>query len=77
MKRKVKAKIDAALESGCHVVFCGGRGYQKKLIQNYIFMKQFPKGKVAMISSDGIRASEQADYEEIETKLKQAMKDET
>ena len=76
MKRKIKAMIDAALESGVHVVFCGGRGYQKKLIQNYILMKQFPKGKVAMISSGGIRVSEQADYEEIETKFKQAMKDE-
>lgn len=77
MNRKIKARIDAALESGGHVVFCGGRGYQKKLIQNYIFMKQFPKEKVAIVSPDVIRASEQADYEEIETKFKQAMKDET
>ena len=69
MDRKIKARIDAALESGGHVVFCGGRGYQKKLIQNYIFMKQFPKEKVAIISPDGIRESEPADYEEIETKL--------
>ena len=69
MNRKIKARIDAALESGGNVVFCGGRGYQKKLIQNYIFMKKFPKGKVAIISPDGIRESELADYEEIETKL--------
>jgi len=69
MNRKIKARIDAALESGGHVVFCGGRGYQKKLIQNYIFMKQFPKDKVAIISPDGIRESKLADYEEIETKI--------
>ena len=68
--------IDIALESGDHIVFCGGRGYQKKLIQDYIFTKQFPKGKVAIIGPDGIRESELADYEEIETKFKQAMKDE-
>jgi hypothetical protein len=77
MNRKIKARIDAALERGDHIVFCGMRGYQKKLIQNYIFMKQFPKGKVAIISPDGIRESELADYEEIETKFKQVMKDET
>lgn len=76
MNRKIKAMIDATLESGKCIVFCGGRGYQKKLIQNYIFMKQFPEYKVAMLSPDGIRVSEQADYEEIETKLKQSMKDE-
>lgn len=76
MDRKIKARIDAALESNEQVVFSGGRGYQKKLIQNYIFMKQFPKGKVAIVSPDGIRESESADYEEIETKFKQAMKDE-
>ena len=69
MNSKIKARIDAALESGGHVIFCGGRGYQKKLIQNYIFMKQFPKEKVAIISPDGIRKSEPTDYEEIETKL--------
>lgn len=77
MNRKIKARIDVALESGEHIVFGGGRGYQKKLIQDYIFMKHFPKGKVAIISPDGIRESESADYEEIETKFKQAMKDET
>lgn len=77
MDRKIKARIDSALERGDHIVFCGGRGYQKKLIQNYIFMKQFPKGKVAIISPDGIRESESADYEEMEAKFKQAMKDET
>lgn len=74
MNKKIKARIDATLESGGHIVFCCGRGYQKKLIQNYIFMKQFPKDKVAIVSPDGIRVSEQADYEEIETKFKQAMK---
>lgn len=74
MDRKIKAKIDAALERGYHIVICGGRGYQKKLIQNYIFMKQFPKGKVAIISPDGIRESELADYEEIETKFKLSKK---
>lgn len=74
MDRKIKARIDAALESGDHIIFCRGRGYQKKLIQDYIFMKQFPKGKVAIISPNGIRESELADYEEIETKIKQATK---
>jgi hypothetical protein len=69
MNRKIKARIDAALESGDHIVICGGRGYQKRLIQNYIFMKQFPKDKVAIISPDGIRESKLADYEEIETKI--------
>lgn len=68
--------IDTALESGEHIVFGGGRGYQKKLIQDYIFAKQAPKGKVATISPNGIREFDFADYEEIETKLKQAMKDE-
>ena len=71
MNRKIKASIDAALESGDRIIICGGRGYQKKLIQNYIFMKQFPKGKVAIIGPDGIRESELADYEEIETKMKE------
>ena len=69
MNRKIKARIDAALERGDHIVICGGRGYQKRLIQNYIFMKQFPKDKVAIISPDGIRESKLADYEEIETKI--------
>ena len=76
MNRKIKARIDVALESGEQVVFDGGRGYQKKLIQDYIFMKQFPKGKVAIISHDGIRESELADYEEIETKTQTTNKDE-
>lgn len=65
MNRKIKARIDAALESGEHIVFCGGRGYQKKMIQDYIFAKQIPEGKVATISPNGIRESELADYEEI------------
>ena len=47
------------------------------VLYRYIFMKQFPKDKVAIVSPDGIRVSEQADYEEIETKFKQVMKDET
>lgn len=77
MNRKIKAMIDVALESSSCIVICGGgRVCQKKLIQNYIFMKRFPKEKVAIISPNGIRESELADYEEIETKLKQAMKDE-
>ena len=76
MDRKIKAMIDAALECGGHFVFCGGCHSKKKLIQDYIFMKQFPKGKVAIISHEGIRESESADYEEIETKIKQTIKDE-
>lgn len=62
--------IDAALESGEHIVFCYGRGYQKKLIQDYIFAKQVPKGKVATISPNGIRESDLADYEEIKDSKK-------
>lgn len=77
MNRKIKAMAGVALESGGHVIIGGGRGYQKKLIQNYIFAKQFPKEKVAIVGPDGIRASNQADYEEIETIVKQTTKDET
>ena len=62
---KIKKELDDAFANNKQMLIIGGRNFGRRLIQNYIFTKQFPKGKVVIVSKEGIRTMEDADAVEI------------
>ena len=69
LSNEMKAMLDDAVRDNKQILITGGMCCRKKLIQDYLFMKSWPQGRVAFVTKDGIRPSEPADYEEIESKL--------
>ena len=63
----VRKMLEDAIANNQQIILTGGRNSGKRLIQNYIFMKQWDKtrGKVYNVGINGITECELADAEEI------------
>ena len=63
---RVKKIAEEAYEKQGQIVITGGsRNIGKKWLQQWLISKKWPKGKIANVSTNGVRYSELADAEEI------------